>query len=120
MHEVRVRVIKVGTWCAVSATRITGPMFCSDTIQSQRGTFDKLPHSFVFNLSGEEKEYVLPLRQCIHPYSGHLSHNILGDRITICPLWPACSSCPTPCKCFPWESSKDNMYKNNAHTKDDL
>jgi hypothetical protein len=47
--------IKVGVWCALSATRITGPILFLDTINSD-GYSRQAPTHFVFSLSDDENE----------------------------------------------------------------
>src|SRR6185437_9724828 len=54
LHEVPLHDAKVGVWCAISRTRLIGPIFFDDTVTSRR-YIDNILNPFFEQLTEEEK-----------------------------------------------------------------
>jgi hypothetical protein len=92
--------LKTGVWCAVSARRITRPMFFHETINSERYVRLILPSVFD-QLADEEKSYA----NCIQDYAKARRDNnstvaldyVFEERVIIRGLWPPRSPDLNPC-----------------------
>jgi hypothetical protein len=45
---------------------------------------------------------------------------VFGGRIISRDLWPARSSDVTPCDLYLWRNLKDNVYRMNPHTEEEV
>jgi hypothetical protein len=103
IHEVPLRPVKFGIWCALSVRKIVGPVFFNETINCER-CVQAILGQFFPELTGEE-------RLCgwfeqdsatahIARMSMHAVPNIFGDRIICSDIWPARSPDLNPCAFF--------------------
>lgn len=120
-HETPLHSRKVGVWCAISRKRIVGPIFFTETITAER--YQDIIMQFVALLEADE-------RHCWLQQDGATAHTanstmimlreFFGEHIISRGLWPPRSPDLSPPDFFLWGHLKDNVYKNNPHTIDQL
>jgi hypothetical protein len=120
-HERPLHSSKVGVWFAVSRRRIIGPIFFSETITAER--YQELIMNFISVLEVDE-------RDCSFQQDGIMAHTanstmqILSEffcgRIISRNLLPPRSPDLSPLDFYLWGVLKENVYKNNPHTLEEL
>jgi hypothetical protein len=114
---------KICVWCAITASRIVGPIFFENTINSERYVTDIL-RPFFESITEEEKTYGYFMQDGATGHTGNYSINVLNevfeDRLISGGLWPARSPDLNPCDFYLLGNLKDKVYSNNLHTLDEL
>jgi hypothetical protein len=120
-HERPLYSLKVGVWCAVSRRRIIGPVFFNETVTADR--YQELIMNFISPLEVDEQD-------CWFQQDGATSHTanstmqmlseFFGGCIISRNFWPPRSPDLSPSDLYLWVFLKENMYKNNAHTQEEL
>jgi hypothetical protein len=114
---------KTGVWCAITASRIVGPIFFENIINSERYVTDIL-RPFFESIKDEEKTYDCFIQDGATAHTADYSINVLNevfeDRLISRGLWPARSPDLNPCDFYLWGNLKDKVYSNNHHTLDEL
>jgi hypothetical protein len=110
---------KIGVWCAITASRIVGPIFFYNTINSELYVIEIL-RPFFHSITEEEEThgYVMQDGATAHTvtYSTHVLNEVFENRLISRGLWPARSPDLNPCDFYLWGNLKDNVYSNNPHT----
>jgi hypothetical protein len=114
--------MKVGVWCAMSRTRIVGPIFFDTTLNTD--LYLDIFHQFVNQLDD------LELTNAYFQQDGatcHTSRRALAeiasffqDRVVSKGLWPPRSPDLTPLDFFLWGMLKGKVYANKPSTIDEL
>jgi hypothetical protein len=112
-HKVPLHPVKVRVWCAVSAKRIVGPVFCNKTVvryvQVVLGQF--------FPQLLREGPYSWLQQDTITAHTAVMSmqtlSDVFGDRIISSGIWPASSPRSYPYDFFFWNCLKDKVYNIN-------
>jgi hypothetical protein len=120
-HEKPLHSLKVRVWCAVSQWRVTGPIFFSETITAER--YQKLLINLISLLEVDEQD-------CLFQQDGAMAHaanstmqmlsKFFGGHIIFLNLWPSRSPDLSPPVFHLWGFSKENVYKINPHTREEL
>ena len=114
---------KVGVWCAVSQTRIIGPIFFENTINSQRYISDIL-QPFFQHLTAYEKQNGWFQQDGATAHTARASmqalQEVFDDRIISRGLWPPRSPDLTPPDFYLWGKLKNSVYENNPRTTEEL
>jgi hypothetical protein len=114
---------KVGVWHAISACRITGPVFYDDTVNAARYVNNTLS-SYFAKLTEEERLYCFFQQDSITAHVAYTSleaqREVFGDHIITHGLWPSCSPDFTSCDSYLWGSLKDKVFKTNPHSLGEL
>ena len=123
LHEVPLHDQKVGVWCAISRTRLIGPIFFDDTVNSQR-YINNILNPFFNQLTDYEKENGTFQQDNATAHTARASlaaiQNVFEDRVISRGRWPARSPDLNPCDFFLWGYLKAKVYGNNPHTIDEL
>jgi hypothetical protein len=121
LHQVPLHNQKIGVWCAVSASRIIGPIFFDTTVNT--GTYLQIFENFYSQLTENERQ------QCFFQHATcHTSHHSLTrihetsteERTVSKGLWPPHSPDLSSCDFYLWGYLKGKMYENNPKTIDEL
>jgi len=123
LHEVPLHDQKVGVWCAISRTRLIGPIFFNNTVNSERYINDIL-HPFFEQLTDNEKQNGTFQQDNATAHTAYASlaalEEVFEDRVISRGRWPARSPDLNPCDYFLWGCLKAKAYENNPHTVADL
>ena len=123
IQEVPLHGVQVGVWCAMSATRIIGPIFFSETLNSHRYVTQILT-PFFERLSDYERTYAFFQQDNASSRTANNSvrclQSVFGDRIISRGLWPPYSPDLNPCDFYLWPMLRDKVYGSNPHSEDDL
>jgi len=123
LHEIPLHDQKVGVWCAISRTRIVGPIFFHDTVNSQR-YINNILNPFFGELTDYEKQNGTFQQDNATAHTAHASiaaiREVFEDRVISRGRWPARSPDLNPCDFFLWGYLKAKVYENNPHTIDEL
>jgi hypothetical protein len=110
---------KIGVWCAITASRIVGPIFFENTIHSERYVSDIL-RPFFGSITEEKKTYGYFMQYGATAHTGTYSINVLNEvfenRLISRGLWPTRSPGLNPCDFCLWGNLKDKVYSNNPQT----
>jgi len=123
VHEIPLHDQKIGVWCAISRTKIIGPIFFQDTVNSERYIANIL-RPFFDQLTDYEKQNGTFQQDNATAHTAHASmaaiREVFEDRIISRNRWPARSPDLNPCDFFLWGFLKAKVYENNPHTLDEL
>lgn len=123
VKETELHPEKIGVWCAVSRSRIIGPIFFNTTVTSEVYRSDIL-FPFIGQLNEEELLNSFFQQDNATAHTAHASMDLLGDvfgeRVISQGLWPPRSPDLTPPDYFFWGAAKSTVYKNNPGTIDEL
>jgi hypothetical protein len=124
IHEVPLHDVKIGVWCAISAHRIIGSVFCQYTINSERYVRLILT-PFFRELTEEEKTcgYFKQDNATAHTASHSMNeiNQVFGDRMVSRWLRPPRSPDLNPCDFYLWGKLKDNIRVEISHiTREEL
>ena len=123
IHEGQRNEQKVGVWCAISASRIVGPIFYEGTINSER-YIAQILRPFFSELTEEEKTFGFFQQDGATAHTANDSMNVLQsvfeDRIISRGLWPARSPDLSACDYYLWGNLKEKVYVNNPRTLQEL
>nr|XP_020451198.1 uncharacterized protein LOC109957565 [Monopterus albus] len=122
-HETPLHDQKIGVWCAVSGTRIVGPIFFESAVNT--AVYLDIFEQFYHQLTPEEKTC------CFFQQDGatcHTSHDALArvhelfteERTVSNGLWPPRSPDLSTCAFYLWGKLKQKVYASNPHTLDEL
>ena len=107
----------------MSRLRIIGPIFLTDTINSERYRKNVL-EPFVAQLSEREIEHAWFQQDGATAHTAVKSleflDGIFANRVISRGIWPARSPDLTPLDYYLWGELKGNVYENNPHTIDEL
>lgn len=122
-HESPLHDLKVGVWIAISRSRIVGPIFFHDTINSQRYR-DNILTPFTESLTLHE------IQNCFFQQDGATAHTAkesldflrhwFDDRIISKNLWPPRSPDLSPPDFYVWGAAKACVYKDSPETIEEL
>ena len=122
-HEKPLHSAKVGVWCAISRSRIVGPIFFHDTINSERYC-EQIIHPFTRQLTEQEIQTTFFQQDGATAHTSNATLNVLreffGERIISKGLWPPRSPDLSPPDYFLWGAAKQKVYKNKPHTLAEL
>ena len=114
---------KVGVWCALSRRRIIGPIFCENTITSERYIHNIL-EPFFDQLTEQEKQQGRFQQDGATAHTARVSmvavSEVFGDRVIPRGLWPTRSPDLTPPDFYLWGKLKGSVYGDNPRTTDEL
>jgi hypothetical protein len=117
--EVPLHDQKIGVWYVIAASRIVGPIFFENTINSERYVTDIL-RPFFDSITEEENTYGYFRQDGATAHTATYSINVLNevfeDRLVSRGLWPARSPDLNPCDFYLWGNLKDKVCSNNPHT----
>lgn len=114
--------LKIGIWIAISRTRIIGPIFFHETIDSERycGIIDQ----FYAQLNDYEKNNCWFQQDSATSHTSRHTMNhltaLFNNRIIKKDLWPPRSPDLTPPDYFLFGSLKDSVFRRNPHTLQEL
>lgn len=122
IHEAPLHPEKVGVWCAVSATRIVGPIFYDTKVNT--AVYGRIFNTFVEQLDDIEltEGYFQQDGATCHTSgdSMKLIASFFGDRLVSKNLWPPRSPDLTSPDFFLWGYLKDRVYKNRPRSLAEL
>lgn len=114
---------KVGVWCALSRTRIIGPIFFDNTINAKRYRTEIL-EPFIAQLKKRELKKAWFQQDGASAHTARTSlqylEEVFGNRIISRGIWPPRSPDLTPLDFYLWGALKGRAYENNPQTVDDL
>jgi hypothetical protein len=117
--EVPLHDQKIGVWCAITASRIVGPIVSENIINSERYASDIL-RPFFGSITEKVKTYGYSMQDGSTAHTVTYSMNVLNEvfenRLINRGLWPARSPDLNPCDFYLWGNLKDRVYSNNPHT----
>jgi hypothetical protein len=117
--EVPLHDQKIGVWCAITASRIVGPIFFENTINSERYVTDILG-PFFDSITEEKKRHGYFMQDGATAHTATYSINALNEmfenRLISRGLWPSVSPDLSLCDFYLWGNLKDIVYSNNPHT----
>lgn len=123
IHEHSLHEAKIGVWVAVSRARIVGPIFFTNTVNSERYCSGILSN-FTQQLTQVEMSNGWFQQDGATAHTSNISmaflRNVFGERIISKNLWPARSPDLTPPDFFLWGAAKQTVYRNRPHTIDEL
>jgi hypothetical protein len=106
-------------WCAITASRIVGPIFFENTLNSEWYVSDIL-RPFFGSITEEEETYGYFMQDGATAHTATYSINVLNEvfenRLISRGLWPSRSPDLNPCDFYLWVNLKDKVYSNNPHT----
>lgn len=118
IHETPLYDEKVGVWCAVSASRIVGPIFFDTTVNTE--VYTGIFNTFVEQLDDIEltQGYFQQDGATCHTSNKSMEHvtSFFADRIITKDLWPPRSPDLTSPDFFLWGYLKGRVYKNRPRT----
>ena len=98
-HETPLHSQKIGVWCAMSRRRIIGPLFFTETINSER-YLDLIIDPFLAQLNRQEKQAGFFQQDGATAHTSRLSINrlreVFGERLISRNIWPPRSPDLTP------------------------
>ena len=114
---------KIGVWCAISRSRIIGPIFFNTTVNSDVYCSDIL-FPFIGQLNEIELNSGFFQQDNATAHTSHQSMRLLGEifgeRIISQGLWPPRSPDLTQPDYFLWGAAKSSVYSGNPKTLDEL
>jgi hypothetical protein len=125
MVQAPLHPLKIGVWCALSKTRIIGPIYFTDTISAQR--YKEILEKFVRKLRGNDISSIFFQQDGAPAHRASMIkkylHEIFPDRVIGMGFpydWPPRSPDLTPLDFFLWGFLKSKVYINNPKTLDQL
>lgn len=126
-REVPLHDVKVGVWCAISASRVIGPIFFEDTINSNR-YIEQILEPFAAELTPQERYYGYFMQDGAPAHTADRSiasiRGVFGDNVISKgpdpTRWPPRSPDLNKCDFYLWGSLKAKAYRNNPHTLEEL
>jgi len=123
MHERPLQVQKIGVWCAISGTRIIGPIFFDRTVNTE--VYMNIFEEFCAQLTEEERQNLLFQQDGMTCHTSWLSlqqvHDVFSEERTVSKnLWPPRSPDLTTCDCLLWGHLKSTVYESNPHMIQEL
>jgi hypothetical protein len=116
-HEVPLHPVKVGVWCAVSARRVLGSLFCNETVNCKKYVWIILGQFFPELTEEEPYGFFQQDLATAHTARTRIFMQALSyvfeDRIISSGIWPARSPDLNPCDFFFWGCLKDRVYSSN-------
>ena len=90
MHERPLHSTKIGVWCALSRQIIIGPIFFSETVNSER--YINIIHEFIGHLTEDESNQGWFQQDDATSHTSRYSMNelqlLFGDRVVSKSFWP--------------------------------
>lgn len=121
LHQEPLHSAKIGVWCAISRRRIIGPLFFTDTINTER--YLNIIQQFICLLVSNER-YCWFQQDGATAHTSHTTMNALeeffGNRIISKNLWPPRSPDLSPADFYLWGYLKERVYSNNPQTLEAL
>lgn len=121
--ETNMHPIKVGVWCAMSRTRIIGPIFFHDTINAQRYR-TLILEPFLAQLNDNEIQFGYFQQDGATAHTANNTIEFLEgtfhDRLISKNRWPPRSPDLTPLDFFLFGYLKNTIYRNRLHTLPEL
>ena len=124
-HERPLHSEKIGVWCAMSRSKIIGPIFFNETV-----TADRYQHQILMPFLELLDQNQINTATTWFQQDGATAHtartslrfleDIYEDRVISKGIWPARSPDLTPLDFFLWGYLKGRVYKNNPQTIDEL
>jgi len=122
-HESPLHDQKIGVWLAISRSRIVGPIFFEETINSERYCTAIL-QPFVNQLSEFERQNGYFQQDGATAHTSNQSMRFLSDvfddRIISKGIWPPRSPDLSPPDFYVWGAAKANVYKDRPQSIQDL
>ena len=120
-HQTPLYPQKIGVWCAISRTRIVGPIFFTQSLNSEN--YQEIIMQFIAQLEPSE-------RYCWFQQDGAPCHTsgstisflseFFDDRLISNPLWPPRSPDLSPLDFYLWGFLKSRVYSSNPTSIDQL
>jgi hypothetical protein len=117
--EVPLHDQKIGVWCAITASRIVGPIFFFKTLLIQSGMSLTFFGPFLTVLWKKKRHMVILCKMGLQhtaTYSIFYLNEVFEDRLISRGLWPARSPDLNPRDFYLWGNLKDKVFSNNPHT----
>lgn len=112
---------KVGVWCAISRSRVVGPIFFTQTVNSE--VYLEIIDSFIALLNDHER-YCWLQQDGAKAHTARATMSVLrtffDDRLISVGRWPPRSPDLNPCDFFLWGHLKDRVYCPAPRNLDEL
>lgn len=122
-REATMHPVKIGVWLAVSRRRVVGPIFFQETLNANNYRNIMLD-PFINQLHDDELQTGYFQQDSARPHVAHANLNYLreffDDRLISKDLYPPRSCDLTPLDYFVFPYLKNNVFRNQVHTIDDL
>jgi hypothetical protein len=122
-HESPLHDEKMGVWVGVSRRRIVGPIFFSESLNSQRYC-DNIVYPFIAQMKEDEIDKAYFQKDGATAYTAHMSmalfDDVFADRNISTTIWPPRSPDLSPPDFFLRAAMETSLYSKNPHTIDGL
>jgi len=123
VHEEPLQDQKIGVWCAMSGTRIIGPIFLNRTVNTE--VYMNIFEEFCAQLTEEERKSFFFQQDGATCHTSRVSlrrvHDVFSEERTVSKtLWPPRSPDLTTCDYFLWGHLESTAYESNPHTIQEL
>jgi predicted transcriptional regulator len=123
LHQVPLHDQKIGVWCAVSASRIIGPIFFDTTVNTD--VYFQIFENFYYQLTENERQQCFSQKDGATCHTSHHSltriHETFTEKRTVSKgLWPPRSPDLSSCDFYLWGYLKVKVCENNPKTTDEL
>ena len=121
IHKTPSHDLKIGVWCAVSRTKIVGPIFFESTLNTDVHILEQ----FNDQLTPQDKMQFFFRQDGATYHTSHRSltraHDMFTEERTISKeLWLPRSPDLSVCNFYLWGTLKQKVYANNPHNLDQL